>query len=728
MATERVGALRYDVVLNTHSMKKGASDARSALKTFRDGMKSATTATERYQAGMENVKRLFKDKSITKEQGATLVRELNKELEKEGFRRTGINKFEKTKVKLLQEELELQKKINRESELEKQIQNEKNKREKEAFVKRRDKSQLEHRRVLDRHFQIQKANAKGHKLFMLNLRERMRMMNKMSPGMQAGILGNIAGGLGASGATIGAVRAGAQMGLRFAGPIAAIAGIGLAAKSAVTQADRLKRITLDLTVLMNNNADAADRMVKQFQSLARRTPLTTSVLADGARQLLAFGRSSQFVVKDLEKLATIAGGDTERLRLLTKAFADVVAAGKLQGQELRQFTNQGFNPLREMADMTGRSYASLRKQMEDGAFTADMTSNTLGNAAERYSGRLEASMETVTAQWQKFKGLMSEIGAAIGESGLQQATVATLKGLNNFASNLQRLTGNAADDIAEVFRGNKMQRLFGSIGSDLKYAFDPRQLTGRFGQKQQGFFEQTRKTFMSIAKGEKSALGITKESVKEEAKKSNWTKRRFDIETKYNDLLAKEKSELEKIKREINGVTDLDLLRVEAVRDLSSARKEGRDLGRGDRGIKQAKDNLAIVEKMIAVRDRAEDLQNREQERRDHEVKLHRDKLKDIAEIRKKKTEAISEEFKKQQELADLASKRGGPSDDFTAAGADYRFVQQRRNELEARRIQEKADKKREQQLEEANDINRRQLELEETRHNEMMSKLEVVN
>ncbi|MDB4449123.1 hypothetical protein N9130_01185, partial [bacterium] len=134
------------------------------------------------------------------------------------------------------------------------------------------------------------------------------------------------------------------------------------------------------------------------------------------------------------------------------------------------------------------------------------------------------------------------------------------------------------------------------------------------------------------------------------------------------------------------------------------------------------------VEKMIAVRDRAEHLQKRGEERRDHESKLHRDKLKDIAEIRKKKTEAISEELKKQQELADLASKRGGPSDDFTAAGADYRFVQQRRNELEARRIQDKADKKREQQLEEANEINRRQLEFEETRHNEMMSKLESVN
>ncbi len=725
MTAERVGALRYDVILNASSLKKGAMDSRSALKTFRDGMKSATTATERYQAGMENVKRLFKDKSITKEQGQTLVRELNKELEKEGFIRTGINKFEKTKVKLLQEELELQKKINREADLEKKIEAEKNKFQDDAFVKRRDRSEAEHRKVVDRHFQIQKANAKGHKLFMLNLRERMRMMNKMSPGMQAGILGNVAGGLGASGATIGAVRAAAQMGLRFAGPVAAIAGVGLAAKSAVTEADKLKKITLDLTVLMNNNADAAERMVNKFQALARRTPLTTSVLADGARQLLAFGRSSQFVVKDLEKLATIAGGDTERLRLLTKAFADVVAAGKLQGQELRQFTNQGFNPLREMADMTGRSYASLRKQMEDGAFTANMTSDTLGNAAERYEGRLEASMETVTAQWQKFKGLMSEIGASIGEFGPRQITVATLKGLNNLASNLQRLTGDAVDDIAEVFRGNKMQRLFGSIGSDLKDAFDVRRILNPDGR---GFFEQTRKTFVSIAKGEKGALGITKESVLEERKKSNFTKRRLDIETKYNDLLAKEKSELDKVKNEINGITELDLLRLEAVRDLGLARKEGLELGSGDRGIKQAKDNLKIVEKMIALRDRAEDLQKRDEERRNHESKLHRDKLKDIAEIRKKRSEAISEELKKQQELADLASKRGGPSDDFTAAGADYRFVQQRRNELEARRIRDKADKKREQQLEEANEINRRQLEFEETRHNEMMSKLEPVN
>ena len=93
MATERVGALRYDVILNASSMKKGANDARSALKTFRDGMKGATTDVERYQAGIKNLQKLSADGSITREQGLTILKQLNKELEKAGYKKVAHNKF-----------------------------------------------------------------------------------------------------------------------------------------------------------------------------------------------------------------------------------------------------------------------------------------------------------------------------------------------------------------------------------------------------------------------------------------------------------------------------------------------------------------------------------------------------------------------------------------------------------------------------------------------------------
>ena len=125
MAAERVGALRYDVILNASSLKKGAMESRSALKTFRDAMKGATTDVDKYQAGIKNLQKLRADGSITQEQGLTILKELNKDLDKAGFKKVAHNKFEKTNIKLKEEELALQKKINREADLGKKIEAEK---------------------------------------------------------------------------------------------------------------------------------------------------------------------------------------------------------------------------------------------------------------------------------------------------------------------------------------------------------------------------------------------------------------------------------------------------------------------------------------------------------------------------------------------------------------------------------------------------------------------------
>ena len=731
MTTERVGALRYDVILNTHSLKKGATQARSEFKTFRDGMKANTTAVDRYNAAVKNIASLKDQGKIDQSTALALFKNEKKVLEEQGFVRKRNGQFQKTNVKLLQEELELQKKINREADLQAKISAERKKREKQDYVKRRDRSSKDHAEVMARALQIQMANAKGHRLLMLQMRQRMNFARNLSPGMAAGVAGNIAGALGASGQTIGAVRGAAMLGSRFAVPVAAFGALALSIKAAVTQADRLKRTTIDLTVLLDNNADSAKAMVKQFQAIARRTPLSTAVLADGARQLLSFGRSSQFVVKDLEKLAVIAGGNTERMRLLTKAFADVTAAGKLQGQELRQFTNQGFNPLREMALMTGESYSKLRKQMEEGAFTADMTADTLGYAAERYAGRLERSMNTISAQWEKFKGLMAELAAEGGEgTGLHWLSVQLMKGLNNFTENAKRMADNSVEDLREFGSGeafHRMKKVAEGIHGDLKYMFDPTQLPfgGRPGKKEQGFFEQTRKAISDMRrKGGVLKSEISSEAIAERFKKSGWTKKRADLQDKYNDMLGEEYAILVKTRRELAGQTELDQLRLEAVRDLSDAREDPE----ADRAIKQAEDNLKIVEEMQKIRGRVENLKKRRQDEINHEKKLHQDKMKSIRDIGKEKQEQAKKDFEEQRKLVDLAKQAGGPRDDFTAAGADYRFVQQRRNQMEANRIAREADKKREQQDAERNEIMERMERMEEIRHQEFMKKLETVS
>lgn len=684
MTTERVGALRYDVILNASSLKKGAMDSRSALKTFRDGMKSATTATERYQAGMENVKRLFKDKSITKEQGQTLVRELNKELEREGFIRVGTNKFEKTKVKLLQEELDLQKKINKEAELEKKIEAERNKFQVDAFVKRRNRSAEEHQKVLDRAHQIKKANKSIFQQRAMDARRFSEKLGGMSPGMQAGVFGNIAGAMGASGAMIGAVRGAAMLGAKMVPIVAGFAGLALALKKATENAMQLRKTTIDLSVLMGNSDEAAAGLIRRFQKLARETPLTTTQLAEGARQLMSFGRESRFVVEDLKALGTIAGGDAERLRLLTKAFADVTAAGKLQGQELRQFTNQGFNPLRKMVEMTGESYDSLRKKMEDGAVSAEMVSKALIASAEQYSERLTKAMETIGGQWSKLKGILFEMSTSPG-TPLERAGAEVLSwingGLEGWEMVLERMSGigedigNNATDFYELSK-DLMQLNFAQFMS----GYD------RFGRP------------MSSMERQEHAEKVRKELIKSQEEQAKTLGKTTALNKKAMDDVAKQTAEQKKIIQELedqfNRVSKFERMRREVSKERMRLRMTKEDFEKA----------IIQIDKLEKMHEEAEKKRRMVEDPQKDLDKMHEHRMKLIDEEGDERKKQIEDRFKKEKDAADALRKMGGPSDDFTSAGADYRFVQQRVAENLAFKAQDAANKKREMQIDRVNE------------------------
>ena len=70
----------------------------------------------------------------------------------------------------------------------------------------------------------------------------------------------------------------------------------------------------------------------------------------------------------MQMLGDVSQGNKERFDSLTLAFAQVSSAGKLSGQDLLQFVNAGFNPLNEIAKVTGESMEDLRERMSDGAF------------------------------------------------------------------------------------------------------------------------------------------------------------------------------------------------------------------------------------------------------------------------------------------------------------------------------------------------------------------------
>jgi tape measure domain-containing protein len=703
MTAERVGALRYDVILNASSLKKGAMDSRSALKTFRDAMRGATTDVDRYQAGIKNLQKLRADGSITQEQGLTILKELNKDLDKAGFKKVAHNKFEKTNIKLKEEELALQKKINREADLEKKIEAEKNKFQEDAFVKRRNRSKEEHQKVLQRAHEIKKANKN---IFQQRVMDAKRFSGKfggmvggMSPGMQAGVFGNIAGAMGASGPMIGAVRGAAMLGAKMVPIVAGFAGLALALKKATENAMQLRKTTIDLSVLMGNSDEAAAGLIRRFQKLARETPLTTTQLAEGARQLMSFGRESKFVVEDLKALGTIAGGDVERLRLLTKAFADVTAAGKLQGQELRQFTNQGFNPLRKMVEMTGESYDSLRKKMEDGAISAEMVSKALAASAEQYSERLTKAMDTIGGQWSKLKGILFELsttpGAPIERLGATMLEWVNMS-LEGYEMGFDRL-GQIGDRM-----GNNFVQKIQDLKNILTFDFGQLGQENRFGKPM---------TFKEMNEHREKQR---KEIEKSQEKAAKINGRTTAANKKAMDDVAKQTSEQKKIIQELedqfNRVSQFERMRREVSKERMRMRMTKEDF---EKAIMQ-------IDELEKMHEEAEKKRRMVEDPQKDLDKMHEHRMKLIDEEGNERKKQIEDRFKKEKDAADALKKMGGPSVDFTSAGADYRFVQQRVAENLAFKAQDAANKKREMQLDTLNQ------QLEEMRREAKLNTEEV--
>jgi len=158
------------------------------------------------------------------------------------------------------------------------------------------------------------------------------------------------------------------------------------ARQGVTWATRLSMDAEDASVafeVLTGDVNRAATMVQDLRDLAARSPITLSGAQSSARTMMMFGVAVDDVIPALQAMGNIVGGDTERLRSMSLAFAQMTAAGKLQGQDLLQMVNAGFNPLQEIARQLGeKDIVRLRKEMEAGRISAQMVASAFRTAAE----------------------------------------------------------------------------------------------------------------------------------------------------------------------------------------------------------------------------------------------------------------------------------------------------------------------------------------------------------
>ncbi|NUQ83016.1 MAG: tape measure protein, partial [Bacteroidetes bacterium] len=163
--------------------------------------------------------------------------------------------------------------------------------------------------------------------------------------------------------------------------------------------------------VLTGSAEIADQTISNLKERAASTPFEFRDLQDATQVLLNFGISIDEAQVLLGQLGDVSGGNAQKLQSLAIVMGQVASAGRLQGQDLLQLINAGFNPLQEISRTTGQSMASLKKQMESGAIGYDMVKQSLISATSE-GGRFYQMMEK---QSQTLAGRMSTVSDSIGQ-------------------------------------------------------------------------------------------------------------------------------------------------------------------------------------------------------------------------------------------------------------------------------------------------------------------------
>lgn len=175
---------------------------------------------------------------------------------------------------------------------------------------------------------------------------------------------------------------------------------------------------LQFRLLVGDEQKAAD-VLAEIKEYANHTPYEAMDLIDSAKMMIQFGQSADQAYDNLKRLGDIAGADKNRMQSLTLAFSQALSKGKLDGGDLNQMINAGFNPLRILEEKTGKSQAELRKMMEQGKLTATELTYAIQQATEeggKFAGNAEAAAETVEGKFSTLIGKVKDLAAKAFEA------------------------------------------------------------------------------------------------------------------------------------------------------------------------------------------------------------------------------------------------------------------------------------------------------------------------
>ena len=168
---------------------------------------------------------------------------------------------------------------------------------------------------------------------------------------------------------------------------------------------------------MLGSEEKADALMQQLIRTAATTPFDLQSVANGARQLLAYGENVENVNDDLIRLGNIAAGLNQPLNDLIYLYGTTMTQGRLYTADYNQFVGRGIPLGRELASILGVTENKVREMVEAGKVgfpEVQQALQNLTNEGGMFYNLMEEQSKTITGRISNIQDsismMMNEIG------------------------------------------------------------------------------------------------------------------------------------------------------------------------------------------------------------------------------------------------------------------------------------------------------------------------------
>ena len=233
---------------------------------------------------------------------------------------------------------------------------------------------------------------------------------------------------------------------------------------------------------MLGNAEDANRLMTQLVKTAAVTPFDLQGVANGAKQLLAYGIQADDVNETLVRLGDIAAGLSMPLNDLVYLYGTTMVQGRMFTMDLRQFQGRGIPIADELAKQFGVAKEKVGELVTAGKVgSEEMKKAIISMTSEggKFAGLMEKQSHTITGQISNIEDAIDNMFNEIGKKS--EGVINTgLSSVSYLVENWEKIGkvvlevavayGSYKAALLAVLVAHKVQAIYGAVTAFLSLA------------------------------------------------------------------------------------------------------------------------------------------------------------------------------------------------------------------------------------------------------------------